>query len=247
LALQDVKVAFQTRTASAWGTNFLHHLNAELQQALRTDHQQLTDQICSLAQALFDARRRSLSGQSSLTALGMCVLILNAYRVLVVQLGSSEQAFEVVERSFDQTYQAFIDNVCKPLYLDAKRSPQNLAKMNFSDWSKCMYQTAGVQSSSAHEAILERDASDYHSFFQEHHEPGLSRIIDAADLAWAQAIAAFNRPVDAESRRTRVSDAGFCPFRFAPKTVKRQPARPDLVFELLSDPPSATETRRGET
>lgn len=228
LALYGVKAAFKTSTASAWGASFLHHLNVELDLAFHSDHQHIADQVCGSAQALFNANYRALPGLSSFTVLGMCALILSAYRVLVVRLGDSGKAFELVKRSFDKAYLAFITHVCKPLYLDASRSPQSLAKMNFNDWGRGL------------------NGDGYQVFFQEQDAPGLSQIILAADQAWAKTIAAFDFALDAGPLRTRADDARFSPFRFAPKEVGLAFVRPDQVFELLVGARGAIGTRRGD-
>lgn len=246
LALYRVKVAFKTSTASAWGASFLRHLDVELEQDGHADHQHITDQVCSAAQALFNAHHRVLPGLASFTALGMCALILSAYRVLVVRLGNSAQAFDLVQRSFDLAYLAFITHICKPLYLDANRSPQSLAKMNFNDWSKGLNGEGWSQAGGTRAVVPHAQAGDYHAFFRDQDAPGLSQIILAADQAWAKAVGDLGFALGAVPLRSRASDRGFYPFRFAPRKAKPAPQRPDRVFELLTGAPGTTGIRKGE-
>ncbi len=237
-ALQGVKVSFQSSTANAWGASFLRHLNAELDQASRDDPQ-LMERVCRSAQALFNARLPTLTDAPSRTVLGMCALILSAYRELVVVHGGTAKAFEVIERGFAQTYRAFIQNICKPLLQGENHSPQALSRMNFRTWGEGMGKGGGAKGQGAHALGLDSDSSGYHHFFLAQGEPGLAPIIHAADQAWIAAVAAYSQHQLTELRRVRASDTGFCPFHFAPNARKRIERRPDVILELQINIPSA--------
>jgi hypothetical protein len=245
LAQQGAKVSFQSATANAWSTSFLRHLNAELAQASRQDHRQLMQRVCSAAQAMFDARRHTLPDLPSHTVLGMCALIVTAYRVLVVESDSTAKAFEMVERVFDQVYRAYVQNICKPLLRDSNHSPQTLARMNFRSWSERMYKGDSTTAQGAHCVALGSDLTGYHHFFREQGEPGLAHIIHAVDQAWIEAVAAYDEPPLREQRLTRARGTGFSPFHFAPKARVRMQARPDVILELqIDDAPKRFEAER---
>lgn len=239
LALPGASMSFQSSTANAWGLSFLRHLNAELDKASREDHQQLMERVSNSAQAMFNARFHTLADVPSYTVLGMCALILSAYRELAVQLGSTAKAFDVVERGFDRSYQAFIQNICKPLLLGSNHSPKTLAKMNFRTWGEGMYKGGGAKAHDANSVTLGSDLSGYHHFFLEQGEPGLAQIIHAVDQAWIEAIAAYSHPQLAERRRACASGTGFYPFHFAPNARKRAEPRPAVVLELQINVPTS--------
>lgn len=248
-----VKVSFQSSTANAWAGSFLRSLDAELDQLREADARRLVPRVCHTAQSLFNEQCHELPDAQSCTVLGMCSLILSAYRELSAELGSTGQAFDHVERSFDQAYQAFIQNICKPLLLNTSRSPRTLADMNFKAWSECMYAPDRNRQGLARRG----DITGYHHFFQLHDEPALAQIIHRADQAWIEAVAAYGQSRLDDRRSTRASDGagrcetGFVPFRFAPSGSGRPPGRPDVVLELQINVaadrrgnPSATDRRR---
>jgi hypothetical protein len=239
------KVSFQTSTANAWAASFLRHLHAEFDNADLRDGPRLMGRICQAAQDLFNERCHTLPDTQSRTVLGMCVLMLSAYRELSAELRHAGQAFDLLRRGFEQTYQAFIQNICKPMLLNVGRSPQMLSSMNFKAWSERMYAADRRRHGLVHNA----DITGYHHFFQLHDAPALTRIIQHADQAWIEAVATYGRSRLAEQRRTRASDGagggetGFVPFRFAPGGGGRAVRQPDVVMELQIN--TAATDRRG--
>lgn len=228
-ALPAVKVSFQSSTANAWAGSFLRSLNAELDPRREADARRLMPRVCQTAQALFNAQCHALPDSQSYTALGMCALMLSAYRELSAELGSTGQAFDLVARGFDQAYQAFIQNICKPLLLNAHRSPRMLAAMNFKAWSERMYAPDRNRQDLARSA----DTTGYHHFFLLHDVPELAQIIQRADQAWIEAVAAYGQSRLGERRSTRASDdTGFVPFRFAAGGRARPARKPEVVLEL---------------
>lgn len=237
LASYGAQMSFQSSTANAWSASFLRHLKVELDRISLADHRQLMERVCSAAQAMFNARYPALPDVPSYTVLAMCALILSAYRELVVQLGSPARAFDVTKRAFDQAYQAFIKNICKPLLLGSNHSLQTLANMNFRTWSDRMYKKDDARGG-AQAVTLGSDISGYHHFFLEQDEPGLAQIIQHADQAWIEAVAAYGQPQHMERRWPRSCDADFSPFHFAPNAKKNTQARPDVVLELEVNVPA---------
>lgn len=230
--VQIAKVFFHSPTANAWGASFLRHLNAELVKLSLENHQLFMQRVVKSAQAKFDAHIPALPDVPSRTVLGMCALILSAYRELLNQLGSTTRAFELVEQAFDRAYQSFIQNICKPLLLNQHYSPLDLARMNFKTWGERMYKPAGASARGAIEIALGAELSGYHHFLLTQGEPGLAQMIRAADQAWAEVLAASSHPLNVERRSARTHGTGFYPFRFAPNARKRSPAKPGAVLEL---------------
>lgn len=231
-AFEVPKVSFQSPTANAWGASFLRHLNAELVKLSLENHPVFMQRVVESAQAKFDAHFPALPDVPSRTVLGICSLILSAYRELLDQLGSKTRAFEMVERGVDRAYQSFIQNICKPLLQNLHYSPQDLARMNFKSWGERMYKQADSTARGAIEIALGTDLSGYHHFLLTQGEPGLAQMIRAADQAWAEVIAASSHPLNVERRRARPSGTGFYPFCFAPNARKRPQAKPGGVLEL---------------
>lgn len=232
-ALAAAKVSFGSSTANAWAASYVRYLNAELERDRGPDAQRLMSQVCHAAQVLFNARRHPRPEPQSSTVLGMCALMLATYRQLSADTGRSDLAHDLVKRGFEQAYQAFIQNIAKPLLLNHSRSPQTLAGMNFRAWSEHLY----PNDRSRHAQTREGDITGYHLFFMEQGEPALAQIIQRADEAWIAAVASYGQSQLGESRRTRATDAaveeeGFVPFRFAPRGRGRTSCQQDVILEL---------------
>lgn len=236
-AMQGARVFFQSATANAWARSFLLQLRRELERTSLPDQRQHLARVCYQTQTLFNARCQKLPDVSSYTALGMCGLLLTAYRELLAELGNPGQAFGIVERSFDHAYQAFIQNICKPLLLNPNRSLQALRRMNFKAWSAPLYQQ-DMRAPAVPQGVT---ATGYQQFFLAHQEPGLAHIMDAADQAWIKVLEAYRQAPHNEQRRaqaaTGTDPSGFSPFQFAANIKKRPSPKPDVVLELhISDP-----------
>lgn len=232
-ALAAAKVSFRSSTANAWAASFVRHLGAELAQENVPEARQRLSQVCQAAQVLFDARCPTCPDTASSTVLGMCALMLSTYRQLAAELGDPDQATKLVQRSFDHAYQAFIQNICKPLLLNDSRSPQALAGMNFRAWSARLCPRENHRLRRARED----DTTGYQHFFMEQGEPALAQIIQRADRAWIAAVASYGPSQRCDSRRTRMSDAamgedGFAPFRFAPRRHGRTNPQTEVILEL---------------
>lgn len=232
-ALAAAKVSFRSSTANAWAASYVRYLNTELEHHRGPDAQRLMSQVCHATQVLFNARSLPRPETQSSTVLGMCALMLASYQQLSADTGRSDLAHDLVKRGFDQAYQAFIQNIAKPLLLNHSRSPQTLAGMNFKAWSERLY----PNDRSRHALAQEGDITGYHLFFMEQGAPALAQIIQRADEAWMAAVASYGQSQLGESRRTRATDAaveeeGFVPFRFAPRGRGRTSCQQDVILEL---------------
>jgi hypothetical protein len=229
---QSAQLSFQSSTATAWGQSFLRHFQAELDTLSLPAQQKVVERVAQAAQTLFNQRYLSMPDVTCYTVLGMCSLVLAAYRESAAFLDSADQAFDLVERSFRATYQAFIQNVCKPLVLGSSRSPRSLTKMNFRTWSECMYRPDGVAGRDRRSNATGPGISGYHQFFIEQNEPGLSHIIDAADKAWIETASSYGTPEFVERRKNNAAGSGFTPFQFAPQAKRFVDHKPAIVLKL---------------
>jgi len=233
LAPQQTHIAFRTATANAWGASFLRHLRAEAPQQV--------DEICVQAQRLFDARQEGLPDAPSHTVLGVCALMVASYRTLRLGPSAAGPALAQVERCLLASYEDFIQNICKPLLLNAGRSAQALARMNFQAWSERMAQPAP-------RGFGRPATAGYARCFADLDEPALAQIIERADRAWIALVATSARASPGEQRGTRAADrqgasrGGFEPFRFAPRPSRQRSDPFEVVLELQTHTPA---DRRG--
>ena len=208
----------------------MRHLKSEFDTG--PDQQQIMARIGAQAQAVFNANLQPQSHQSSRIALGVCSLMLAAYRELLVELDSAGKAYDKVERCFAATYQAFIRNVCKPLFLSSTPAAAPLERMNFKTWSAHLYATA----SQFPAAAAAPGAPGYQRFFREHDAPALAQMMHAIDQAWIEAAANYvqirRNAQSGASPRPSIDGLGFLPFQFAPTDGTRSSVRPAVVQKL---------------
>lgn len=234
LPVAGAALAFQTSTANAWGASFLRHLQADMDRCELARSQQLLERVSRQAQALFDTHRSRLSDGPSYTVLGVCALLVAACRELQNELGHAASVRQMVERSFSQTYQAFIQNICKPLLMQARRSPQTLMQMNFKAWGETLFPGQTVWGAQARG----QEDTGYRRCLQRLGEPGLASIIQQCDQAWIEAVAACGASPLGERRRTRATDqggapeTGFVPFQFGPQAGRQRERHAAQVLEL---------------
>ena len=235
LAPHQTPLAFRYATANAWGASFLRHL--------RTDAPQHVEAVCAEAQQWFDARQTGLPDAPSHTVLGVCALMVASYRALCASSRDAATAYVRVERCLLAAYEDFIQNICKPLLLNAGRSTQALARMNFQAWSGRMARPVAAalgQSSTG--------GAGYARCFADLGEPALAQIIEHADRAWIELVASSVQASLGEQRGTRARDrrtstsGGFEPFRFAPRPSRQRPDPSAVVLELQTHSPA---DRRG--
>jgi len=237
-----VRLSLHSPTANAWAASFVRHVHGVLEREGHTEARRLLARVCLVTQRQFDAHRPAPVDAQTATALGVCTLMLTTYRELMTSQEPTVAAFDLVRSGFEHAYQAFIQNICKPLLLNAHRSPQTLAGMNFRTWSEALC----GQDAHGRELTRADHAFGYQHFFEVCGVPQLAQIIHRADQAWIEAVAAFGRAQPAGARcRTRASDrvgeTGFVPFHFAPGRG-RAAVRQDEVLELQITMPT---DRRG--
>lgn len=235
LAPLQAPIAFRNPTANAWGASFLRHLRADAPQHIPT--------VGAQAQRLFDARRAGLPDAPSHTVLGVCALMVASYRTLCASPHEVGPALARVERCLLACYEDFIQNICKPLLLNAGRSTQTLARMNFRAWSERMVRPVAGEMGHAFQA-----GAGYARCCADLGEPALAQIIERADRAWIELVTASFDVSPGEQRGTRARDrrtstsGGFEPFRFAPRPTRQRSDPSEVVLELQTHPPA---DRRG--
>lgn len=232
-SLKSAPVSFRSSTANAWGQNFTRQFRANLDKSGCDVPAEIVSRVELAAQLLFNERHKSLPDTASYTVLGMCALILSAYRELSRVLGGADKAFDIVERSFKETYEAFILNVCKPLATGASRTGSSLARMNFRAWGENMYSLPGTAVRERRRSAMSTGIAAYHRFFADQNEPSLAHIVDAADKSWIEMVSAYGTPEFAEKRKQNTAGAGFTPFQFAPDGKQRSaPKKPTVEMKL---------------
>lgn len=225
-------LSFRSSTANAWGQSFIRHLRVELEETAPDVPLNVVDKVGFSAQLLFNEHYKSMPDAPSYTVLGTCALVLSSYRELTALQGRSSKAFDIVERSFKTTYQAFILNVCKPLVMGSSRTPRSLAKMNFRSWGARMYQSCDSIVGERRRSAKASDICAYHQFFMEQNEPRLSQIVHGPDQAWIEMVSVYGTPEFEERRRQNVINSGFTPFQFAPHAKPRAEHKPAVVLKL---------------
>lgn len=217
--------------ANAWGTSFLRHLSAELAAAPPDQTQQLMLRIACNAQTLFNAHLCAPADAGTCTALGVSALMVSAYQIMGIELGRADNALATVERAFVLTYRSYIRNVCLPLLRCGALQVGELAVMNFTVWGRQMPPSPFVLRERHGEGpIPEAESLGCERFFEEHGAPDLTKIIQAADWAWIQALAGYRHEGHASCSGTQTS--GFSPFHFVPAIPRPVPRRSATVLEL---------------
>lgn len=224
---QGAGVGFGYAMANAWGASFLRHLSAGLHREQVGDAESLLRRVCRAAQADFNAHLHGRAEAPACTVLGVSALMLSAYRELGVELGSSDRAHAIVERSLVGAYQSFVRNICLPLLQGVQSNEEEVAEMNFQAWGQ------------AFGAITGAGPMAYQRFFELHGEPRLAQIMRTADQAWIQTLAEHSRAQNIQRQRLAADTSGFRAFHFVPTALRQRTHRPKRIFELKVGTPEA--------
>lgn len=224
-------IAFDSRTADAWGRGFMRHLKGELVYLLDAQRSEsLSTKICEQAQALFSVRQDQLNHDSGRIALGMCCLLLVALREMGQALQNASKAYDSVERCLVRTYEAYIRNVCRPLMNNPGSTAADLRAMNFREWSRHLYAPRVDRSSQS----PVNEEIGYRRFFREHGETSLAHMLFAVDQAWIDALnSQLRRHSEGPSSLHGIDDSEFLPFCFVPSGSKPSAPEAESVLELL--------------
>jgi len=228
-----MRMSFGNPYANAWGKGFLRHIQTELNKTLPKSSQEILERTRLAAQALYDSRRRTLPDMQARTILGMCSLVLTAYRELNVALDNQQSALDVVKTAVFQNYERFGKFMNRPLLWISRDPVTLLSKLNLRKWSQWMYgRSMEFEQDSAEDRVtLLVNHCAFHEFFVEQGEPELTRLFCAWDRHWMDVVDASTRPVRTERPTTISTGATSCRFDFVRDSQKEGKPKRDVILE----------------
>jgi hypothetical protein len=225
-----MKVAFGSLQANSWGKTLLRHLGKEIEGILPGKTRPVLERVRDTAQQIFDAENQSLPDKQARMILGMCAVVLAAYRELVAVTEDAQRAYTIVEAAYRKSYQTlfklmygsllvFRDPVRRLSGMDLAKNGQRImgASMSFG------------QQKDANSTTMIVTRCAFHQFFVDHGEPSLTRLICAWDRNWMDVLNASKRPIRIERPSTISTGAEACHFRFVRDTDKRDTAAYDVI------------------
>ena len=240
---EPMRVSFGTTTANAFGNRFLRHLGVEAKAAVSNPHAVLRNSR-DAAQRLFDARRGSLPDKQAQMIVGVCSLVLAAYRELGAGGLDSKAAFEIARRGFYRTYQTPTKLMTRAMLALSRDPVKALSRRSLKAMSERMYgATMEFGQEVTHDTVdLIVNRCAFHQFFVDNGEPQLTPIFCGWDRNWMDVIDASNRPVRTERPTTISTGADRCRFRLV-RDDSGRPKRPkDVILDLAAAPPSSSGT-----
>ena len=231
-----MKVAFGSLQANGWGKTFLRHLGREIEASLPGEPRPVLERVRDAAQQLFDAESSSLPDKQGRMILGMCVVVLAAYRELGTLTGDAQRAYSLVEAAFRKSYQTLFKLMYASLLLVSRDPVRRLSGM---DLAKNGHTMMGAsmrfgQHTDADSTTMIVSRCAFHQFFVDHGEPSLTRLICAWDRNWMDVLNASKRPVRVERPHTISTGAETCHFRFVRDPDKRP------AYDVIDDAPLDT-------
>lgn len=226
-----MKVAFGSLQANGWGRTFLRHLGREIRASLPGEPGPVLERVRDAAQQLFDAESSSLPDKQGRMILGMCAVVLAAYRELGTLTGDAQRAYSLVEAAFRKSYQTLFKLMYASLLLVSRDPVRRLSAM---DLAKNGHTMMGAsmrfgQHTDADSTTMIVSRCAFHQFFVDHGEPSLTRLICAWDRNWMDVLNASKRPVRVERPHTISTGAETCHFRFVRDPDKRDATTHDLI------------------
>lgn len=226
-------LSFGNPFANAWGKAFLRHLKTELNRSFPNSGQEILERTRLTAQTLYDSRSQTLPDRQAGTILGMCSLVLAAYRESKVTLGNQQAALDVVKAALHQNYKGFGKFMNRPLLWISRDPVTLLSKLNLKRWSQWMYGKSMEfeQETAADRVTLLVNRCAFHQFFVEQGEPELTRLFCAWDRHWMDVIDESKRPMRTERPSTISTGAGSCRFHFVRDVQKEGKPKIDVILE----------------
>jgi len=218
---------------NAWGKGFLRHLTTELNRTFPNSIQEILERTRLTAQALYDSRSQTLPDRQAGTILGMCSLVLAAYRELKITLGNQQSALDVVKAAVHRNYEAFGKFMNRPLLWISRDPVTLLSRLNLKRWSQWMYGKSMEfeQDTAADRVPLLVNRCAFHQFFVEQGEPELTQLFCAWDRHWMDVIDESKRPVRTERPSTISTGADSCRFHFVRDARKEGKSKIDVILK----------------
>ena len=218
-----MKVSFGSLQANSWGNTFLRHLRKEVEVTLPAETRPVLERVRDAAQQLFDAESQSLPDKQAHMILGMCAVVLAAYRELVTVTDDAQRAYTIVDAAFRKSYQTLGKLMYGSLLLFARDPVQRLSGMDLKKrGQKVMGSSMDfAQETSADSTTMIVTRCAFHQFFVDHQEPSLTRLVCAWDRNWMDVLNNSKRSIRIERPSTISTGAETCQFRFIRDTSKQ--------------------------
>ena len=218
-----MKVSFGSLQANSWGNTLLRHLRKEVEVTLPAETRPVLERVRDAAQQLFDAESQSLPDKQAHMILGMCAVVLAAYRELVAVTDDAQRAYTIVDAAFRKSYQTLSKLMYGSLLLFARDPVQRLSEMDLKKrGQKVMGSSMGfAQETSADSTTRIVTRCAFHQFFVDHQEPSLTRLVCAWDRNWMDVLNNSKRSIRIERPSTISTGAETCQFRFIRDTNKQ--------------------------
>jgi len=235
-----MRISFGTMMANAWGNRFLRHLAVEARTAV-SNPDAVVRNSRDAAQRLFDGRTGSMPDKQARMIVGMCSMVLAAYRELCAGGLDSKQASETARRAFYRTYQAPTKLMTRVMLALSSDPVKALSRRSLKAMSERMYgSTMGFdQEVTPHSVDLLVNRCAFHQFFIDNGEPQLTPIFCGWDRNWMDVIDASHSPIHTERPSTISTGADQCRFRFV-RDDSRGPNPPRDVIVDLAGPGSSS-------
>ena len=181
------------------------------------------ERVRDAAQQLFDAESQSLPDKQAHMILGMCAVVLAAYRELVAVTDDAQRAYTIVDAAFRKSYQTLSKFMYGSLLLFARDPVQRLSRMDLEKrGQKVMGSSMGfAQETNADSTTMIVTRCAFHQFFVDHQEPSLTRLVCAWDRNWMDVLNNSKRSIRIERPSTISTGAETCQFRFIRDTNKQ--------------------------
>jgi hypothetical protein len=163
---------------------------------------------------------------------GMCSLVLAAYRELCAGGLDSKEASEVARRAFFRTYQT-PTRLMTRVMLSLSRDPvKALARRSLKAMSEKMYGASMEfdQEVTPESVDLIVNRCAFHQFFVDNGEPHLTPIFCGWDRNWMDVVDASRRPMHTERPTTISTGADQCRFRLVRDDSRDRKPPEDVIL-----------------
>jgi hypothetical protein len=166
--------------------------------------------------------------------IGMCSLVLAAYREVATTLNNRKTALDIVKAAFHENYRTFGEMMNRPLLWFSRDPVSLLSKLNLKKWSRWMYGTSmGFEQERTRDRVtLLVNRCAFHEFFAQEGEPELTRLFCEWDRHWMDVLDSSTRPVRTERPSTISTGADACRFHFVRDTHKEGQPKRDVILEV---------------
>lgn len=177
------------------------------------------------ARQRYEAHRHEAPDPQGLMIISSCALILEAYRELIRNGASNDDAFDAVRRSFSSIFASPASRAVRVLMMLTPDPVSTLRRTSIAP----MFRTTFGQLFTFEERRTEDSfvfvipKCGIHEFFVREGEPQLTRAFCAWDRNWLGVMDASTRPIATRRSLTLVTDGVPCEFHFEPAPSEPSP------------------------